>query len=310
MNVPLSSLICPRCAALLHPRTGYATQATCFEDCLRRCDSCGIGFSNGRHSQTRIYRNALDNIPPEVRPSVEDALTNALNVHNRTNKRLKFGFSSSEDALTWTVFSYLQSCNQLNSAVRSCGVSCSCDDEPISLLWGVPQRRSSPLGRSIRERVIKICDQLGEDPRKRSEPDVILDCADGGLVIIEVKYRSRNDQQKFGDKHEKYLTDTDAFAEPELVRRSELYELTRNWRIGVELAEGRPFTLVNLMLKNREPNQIRQFRSGLNYLKGTYRVVTWKDFLSGCNSSDRPLWFREYLDDKLPGVMPLLVEQP
>jgi len=243
-------------------------------------------------------------------PGVEDTLANALNEDNRANKKLKFGFSSSEDALTWTVFSFLHASGQLNRITRGYEFVQDGVDEPAMLLWGVPYPVASPRGESIRKRVIEICDRLGEKTRRRSEPDVILDFADDGLVIVEVKYRSGNDQQKFGDKHEKYLSNTDAFAEPELIRRAELYELTRNWRIGVELAEGRPFTLVNLMIKNKEPNQIRQFRSGLNYLKGTYRIATWKDFLSGCNPSQCPLWFREYLDDKLPGMMPVLVEQP
>lgn len=268
-----------------------------------------MGFSNGRHSQTRIYRNPFDNIPPEVWPGVEDALSNALNIYNRTNKKLKFGFSTSEDALTWTVFSYLQSRSQLKSALRGCGVSGSGGDEPTVLIWGVPQPTTSLRGCSIRERVIEICEHLGEYPRRRSEPDVILNCMDDGLVFIEVKYLSRNDAQKFGDRHEKYLLDTDAFAEPQLVRRSELYELARNWRIGVELADGRPFTLVNLVIKNREPNQIRQFHSGLNCMKGTFRVATWKEFLSECNPFDWPLWFKEYVDGKLPDALPKMVEQ-
>lgn len=310
MNVPLSPLVCPCCAAELYPRTGYPTQATCFEDCLRRCESCGIGFSNGRHIQTRIYSNPLDNIPPEVVPGVEYALTNALNEANRANKKLKFGFSTSEDALTWTVFTFLQASGQLGRTVREYGLVPDNVDEPSMLLWGVPYPAASPRGATIRKRVIEICDRLGEKPRRRSEPDVILDFANDGVVIVEVKYRSGNDQQKFGEKHEKYLSNADAFAEPELIRRAELYELTRNWRIGVELAEGRPFTLVNLVVKNREPNQIRKFRSGLNYLRGTFRIATWKDFLSECNPSQWPLWFREYLDDKLPGMMPVQVEQP
>ena len=199
---------------------------------------------------------------------------------------------------------------QLSRIVRSCEYVQDGVDEAAMLLWGVPCPAGSPRGESIRKRVVEISDRLGEKPRRRSEPDVILDFADDGLIIVEVKYRSGNDQQKFGEKHEKHLSDTDAFAEPELIRHAELYELTRNWRIGVELAEGRPFTLVNLMIKNKEPNQIRQFRSGLNYMKGTYRIATWKDFLSGCNPSEWPLWFREYLNDKLPGMMPVLVEQP
>jgi len=243
-------------------------------------------------------------------PGVEDALINALNVDNRANKKQKFGFSTSEDALMWTVFSFLQATGQLRRIVRDCGLVHNNADEPAMLLWGVPQPAASPRGDSIRKRVIEVCDKLRENPRRRSEPDVILDFADDGLVMVEVKYRSGNDQQKFGDKHDKYMRGTDAFVEPKQIQSSWLYELTRNWRIGVELADGRPFTLVNLIVKNREPHQMRRFRTGLNYQRGTYRIATWKDFLSGCNPSKWPLWFSEYLEGKLPGMMPLMVEQP
>jgi hypothetical protein len=240
---------------------------------------------------------------------VEDALINALNEDNRANKKLKFGFSSSEDALTWTVFSFLQASGQLNRMVRGCGFVKGNVDEPAMLLWGAPSPAASPRGESIRKRVIEICDLLTEKPRRRSEPDVILDFADHGLVIIEVKYRSGNDQQKFGVKHEKYLLGTDAFAQPKLIQSSWLYELTRNWRIGVELAAGRPFTLVNLVVKNREPNQTRRFCSGLNCQKGTFQVVTWANFLSQCNRAEWPTWFTEYALERLP-EKPLRVEQP
>jgi hypothetical protein len=103
---------------------------------------------------------------------------------------------------------------------------------------------------------------------------VVADFGQCGLVSIEVKYKSGNDLQDFDVKHEKYLDGTDAFAVPQLIRESKLYELARNWRIGVELANGAPFTLVNLVVKSREPKQIAMFDSGLNHRKGQFRVLT------------------------------------
>jgi hypothetical protein len=247
-------------------------------------------------------------MPPEVLAGAEETLFDALNEYNWENKKLKFGFSSSEDALTWTVFSFLRLNGQLCGIVRNCGIVRDNVDEPAMLLWGVPQPTASLRGGSIRKQLIEVCDRLGESPRHRSEPDVILDFANAGLVIVEVKYRSGNDKQRFGDKHEKYLCNTDAFAVPEQIRRAKLYELTRNWRIGVELAEGRPFTLVNLVAKNREPHQTRLFCSGLNCRRGTFRVVTWADLLSRLNRAEWPAWFTGYVLERLPDKKPLLVE--
>ena len=142
------------------------------------------------------------------------------------------------------------------------------------MLWGVPQPPNSHQGGLLRKRIVGICDKLGEAPDSRSEPDVVADFGQCGLVSIEVKYKSGNDLQDFDVKHEKYLDGTDAFAVPQLIRESKLYELARNWRIGVELANGAPFTLVNLVVKSREPKQIAMFDSGLNHRKGQFRVLT------------------------------------
>jgi hypothetical protein len=178
MSVPLKPLTCPRCGSELRPHTGYPKQATCFEDCLRRCDPCAIGFSNGRHNQTRIYRNPLDNIPSEVLAGVEDTLLDALNEYNRENKKLKFGFSSSEDALTWTVFSFLRLNGQLGGIGRDCGIMSDNAEEPCMLLWGVPQPPASLRSVSIRKQVIEICDRLCENPRQSLMSSSILQMPD------------------------------------------------------------------------------------------------------------------------------------
>jgi hypothetical protein len=266
--------------------------AGCFDDCFRRCETCGIGFSNSKSDQTRIYRDRLDNIPVQVKSGVEQTLLEALNERNRPNKKVKFGFSTSEDALTWTVFTFLRTSRQLGSVLRSIGIAEGSEDEPELLLWGVPQPPTSYPGGLIRKRIIGICDRLREEPNRRSEPDVIVDFGQSGLALIEVKYRSGNDLQDFGTKHEKYLDGTDAFAEPKLIRDSQMYELARNWRIGVELANGAPFTLVNLVVKSRESKELALFDFGLNHRKGQFRVLTWAELV---NHIEAPDWLEGYL---------------
>jgi hypothetical protein len=107
----LISLICPSCdgpiaAVRLLDKAPVAKR---FEDCLRRCEACGVAASNAAHSRdvTFIYRDPLENIPIESREGAIDALSRSLNVRSRQSKRSRFGFTTSEDALTWVVFTYL-----------------------------------------------------------------------------------------------------------------------------------------------------------------------------------------------------------
>src|SRR4051812_29306820 len=114
---------CPGCDAILYPRESAAVvpPATTFLDCWRRCDKCGIGLSNGRTpgNETLIYMDPRDNIPAEVRDGFLAALARGISEVNRLNKASKAAFSSSEDALTWTVFRYLQSACRLRETTAA-----------------------------------------------------------------------------------------------------------------------------------------------------------------------------------------------
>ena len=143
------------------------------------------------------------------------------------DKLRRFGFSTSEDAVTWVVFGYLAL-----HAARG--------------LSGLAQRLLA--GSELRARLVDILDSIGEDKKRRSEPDVVLDYGSAGLAVIEVKLHAANDEAKPADvaKFDKYLRDTSAFGDPSKVKKSRMYELSRNWRIGWDLAGQRPFRLVNL----------------------------------------------------------------
>jgi hypothetical protein len=70
----LKNLTCSKCGQIVESepytpnKKGGAFAATSFETCLRRCDNCGVGYSNAQNpdSVVKIYRNPLDNIPLEV----------------------------------------------------------------------------------------------------------------------------------------------------------------------------------------------------------------------------------------------------
>jgi hypothetical protein len=83
----LESRTCPQCGELIESKEyepnkrGGAPTATSFNSCLRRCNECGIGFSNAKNidSVVKIYRNPLDNIPREVRNDAMETLAKSLN---------------------------------------------------------------------------------------------------------------------------------------------------------------------------------------------------------------------------------------
>ena len=99
----LPQLNCRGCGSPLValPAGGRVRAATRFDDCLRRCETCGVGASNTENADavTWIYRNPLDNIPGECHRGALDALGRAFNTRNRESKRRRFGFfPSSKDA--------------------------------------------------------------------------------------------------------------------------------------------------------------------------------------------------------------------
>jgi hypothetical protein len=170
------------------------------------------------------------------------------------------------------------------------------------LLWGVPVPNDDQRGIETRNKLIKVLNEIGEDPNKFSEPDVILDFGDFGIVIIEVKYRSPNDiLNSNSPKWNKYILEIDAFLNTEGVKESEYYELARNWRIAWDLAVGRPMALLNLgpdsIFKRDNGNKIREFSKCLRLNKThNFFYVTWTGFFEGV--SDNPKWFLRYLKER------------
>ncbi len=297
LHQPLPQLRCPRCQNDLG--TGVATKvAKRYSDCVRFCEPCGIGFSNARVSPTTIFRVVTDNVPEQVREGVVETLRAALNECNRPNKMVRFGFSTSEDALTWTVFTFLAKSGQLSEALRAIDAIEGTTAPAVLLLWGVPYPLQSSRGTQIRQQLSHICRALGERPDSTSEPDVIVDLGDAGLVFIEVKYRSRNDRRAAGSVYSRYMSSTDAFKDGNKVLQSELYELARNWRIGTELAGRRSFTLVNLVaiFDSVDRSRVQQFTAGIaTGHDRRFRVVNWNRLTS---AFDRPGWLEQYLEER------------
>lgn len=242
-----ATLSCPRCRATVGPISLPKPRrtTTSFDSCDRRCDPCGIGYSNG-DAPTLIFRDPLHNLSAEVREGALDTIRAAINVRSRTTKEARFGFHTSEDAVTWSVFSWLS--RDVPSALLALGARLGIQSPatPTVLLWGAPL--AGLAAGAVRFDLVSILDALGEHPSSRTEPDVLLDFGEAGLVVVEVKHLAPNDVQPPAKaaKFTPYVEGGPAFRDPDGARRSGHYELVRNWRVAHGLARGRSFRLVNL----------------------------------------------------------------
>jgi len=296
---------CPLCGRQMLRHDIVAAEQTPitagFSDCLRQCESCGVGLSNAKTGATLIYKDPLNNVPSEAHDGALNVLGNALNQINRENKLAKFGFQTSEDAISWTVFSFLARSRQFSQTLVKL-LGGNEQEEPILLLWGVPFP-GSESGKDLRKRLLRISDELGERPNSRSEPDVLLRHPDGSIVVLEVKYRSENDVKSsthYGWSRG-YLRECTFFRDPLLTRDSGLYELARNWRIAGELAAGEPFTLVNLCFQRNERadalERMKKFKDSINTSsRARFEVKLWSDLLVAI--PDKPNWLVQYLAEK------------
>ena len=307
----LDSVKCPGCQATLESdwffpeANGGAKRATTFESCFRKCRKCGIGVSNAKGSNlsklSLIYLDPFCGVlNTQIRQHWEMVLKNAINKGNRTSKARKFHSSESEDHICWVVFRYLQIHKQLRRTVAQLNILDGLHpkgEEPALLLWGAAVPPDEKTANCLVARLEKVCDGLDEEENSRSEPDIILDFQDEGIVFIEAKHTSPNDENHKG-KWGKYLPNTEAFTDTDGVRSTGLYELARNWRIAWEMAGSRPFTLVNLgpskLFATPSGETLQRFRECLNTKTGgKFITTTWCE-LRAIIEQPEP-WFCDYL---------------
>jgi hypothetical protein len=246
------------------------------------------------------------NVPPEVRGGVVETLALAVNERNRANKAIKFGYSTSEDALTWTVFKHLHESGTLLNVLRRAGLPIpdGAARPEAMLLWGVPlppDRAGDGRGRRLRARLEAVADRLGEDPRSRTEPDVVIDVGDFGVFVIEVKHRSGTDVKAAGYAGwDRYYPAQSPVPYAAAMRASGCYELARNWRFGLELAADppRPFTLACLgpenLFRGRGAEVLRPFEECLpNGGPARFQTLAWGTLLGAVG--DTPEWLVRYV---------------
>jgi len=114
------------------------------------------------------------------------------------------------------------------------------------LAWGHPVGDNDPD--HVPEAVRVVSRDLGENPRSRSEPDIVLAWS-SLIVFVEVKLDSANDLQPGHKSFPRYVDhDRNLYAAPDSVATAGFYELTRNWTIAARVAAvlGRAMLLINL----------------------------------------------------------------
>ena len=304
--MPLPAIPCPLCGTVLEEGPGEALPPATWLDCLRRCPLCEVGLSNNLNNPTVIFNDPRMNVPPEVRGGVLEALALALNERNRPNKRAKFGFSTSEDALTWTVFKHLHDSGKLLDVLRRAGLPIpdGVSRPEALLLWGVPlplDRTANERGWRIREQLETIADDLGEDPKSRTEPDVLIDLGASGVFIMEAKHRSPTDVRAAEYAGwDRYYPIDGGLPYAAAVRASGCYELARNWRFGLELVAGTdwPFALVCLgpdaLFHGEAGEVLGRFEACLpTDCRTRFSRLRWNNLLGSI--ADSPNWLLKYV---------------
>lgn len=293
----LVEIKCPSCEEFIFPKEGISKPASSYYDCLRSCEKCGVGFSNAKKNPTTIYKNHLENIPELLRKDVEISLSNSINKFNRKNKQTKFGFSTSEDALTWSFFKYFVVNNKLGDLLDLLNIK-SKETEFDIYLWGTKITSFGNESNFI-EKFIEVSDSFNEAPTKRTEPDVIIKLSDK-LIFIETKYLSSNEIKTDNSKFTKYLISD--IETKELVKSGH-YELFRNWAFASNLSNGEDFQLINLgpkkLFNDKNRDMLNRFEKSLKSIKGKFVKVTWEEILEKVNVAEYDIWFKNYLNKKL-----------
>jgi hypothetical protein len=292
---------CRACQGLIKPDSALAASlgrrltVSSRDDCIYRC-ACGASYTNAKNEADRVLITAgpEQNVPKQVRPGLVEALGRSLNRRNRRRKQLKFCFETSEDAVTWTVFRGLQQQGRLDALAQPQHPA----GEPVLLMWGVAV--GGARGPEVVSALVEVCRSLGEAAGALSEPDMIVVWPDL-VVLVEAKFQSGNALRPNHPSFRRYLDRPDLFAvSPETVAAAGYYELTRNWRIGVALAEALQipdFLLVNLGPPDRIEAEAETFASLLARSSSHDFVFwSWSDILEAAAPVEA--WLDRYASER------------
>jgi|GEM_PF-836922 len=253
-------------------QTGKKPSARNYCDCIRKCFNCEIGASNSENSYTFIYKDFHKNIPSTFLGNLDKTLDESINLKNRSNKKIKIGFSSSEDAVSWIFINFFIQKNKLDLLQEVLNL----DSKILEIfMWGVPQLGYIKNNNKLKE----ICENLGEDKRLFTEPDIIL-VNEKDVLFIEVKVKSGNETKDPSKKDfDKYL-ENEFYIDKRLAKESRYYELIRNWTISHYFSSNKPAKLINLapMRLFAKSHNLDIFEKSLNTPKNFIQLA-WEDVI-------------------------------
>lgn len=276
----MNKINCPHCGKEMNEYPGDShKRAFCYDDCIRRCSTCEIGASNSIDSPTFIYKDYHKNIPIILIDNLDNTLNHANNVRNRNSKKKKIGYSTSEDALTWIFLKYFIQNNNLKLLQNILNLD---DSIKEILIWGVPQ-----LNHSYKSNLSDVCLELGENPISFSEPDIII-VTDSSITFIEVKLKSSNERKSAEKRnYDKYLNNT-FYKNKELAKKSEYYELIRNWTIAHMLDKNKAVHLINLapnhLFYKEKDSFFQNFKDSLNNPQD-FTQLSWEAIVTDLDNS-------------------------
>jgi hypothetical protein len=171
------------------------------------------------------------------------------------------------------------------------------------LLWGASVPPTTKAGDALLAKLVAASDSSGEHKRFRTEPDVVIDAGDAGVVFIEVKLHSGNEVQSDEKRFERYLRKA-AFTDRDAIISSGYYELVRNWSLGTAVAGDRPFYLINLgpnaiFDDPKHQNRWAAFASGIgDQPHRSFHKARWPDVLATLSDSSTS-WIHDYVQQRL-----------
>lgn len=290
-NLPV--IYCPHCNKAMEFTNTQIKRAFRYNDCIRKCLSCRIGASNSPKT-TFIWEDIYSAIPVQLHDNLETTLNNSLNKINKATKRIRFGYSTSEDAFTWIFIRYFIVKKRLDILQQIFNTK---DRINEILLWGVPQINIDSLNTYI-DQFKKICESYQEKKGGYSEPDLVI-ITESEVYFVEVKLASKNMKAKKDSdfiKFTNYLR-PEHYSDKEKVKESKLYELARNWSIGKDFSGEKSFTLVNLGPKSLfiDDKDLDIFEKTL--VGGRFIRKEWQDILLQIIHEDN--WWQKEIIDRL-----------
>lgn len=127
---------CPICHLEIIEDSVPHKKAFRYENCIRKCLNCRIGASNSEKNPTFIY----EDFPSELLENLDYTLNHSNNNRNHFNKKIRIGYSTSEDAASWIFIKYFIKNHKLNTLQEI--FNCKSKITEI-LMWGVPQIESN-----------------------------------------------------------------------------------------------------------------------------------------------------------------------